>query len=277
MDCYSGMKFEELAVPNYQESSSSETYRSDGMWGGWSMNSPEAAETCFNYDAFSGEGSLYSQMGMRTSEEEEETKRSKAFYGASSLHDFEGIEQMDDIFLSSILEDVPGNDGDVHRASSSYNSVGSSSLYGGNEVHMFHCHEMPMKEEAPFTISDLSEENMLDSQYGDELSSEELVLQDLQRASGKLTDETRKCFRDTFYRLARNSQEKFDSVSTNTEEFYMPASRYAYGDSTRMSREEEIESGTNSIDRAVANLTYNKMDSNISNFPLSERCVTTML
>ncbi|CAN6887329.1 hypothetical protein Bca4012_074469 [Brassica carinata] len=271
MDCYSGMKFEELAVPNYQESSSSETYRSDGMWGGWSMNSPEAAETCFNYDGFSGEGSLYSQMGMRTSEEEEESKRSKAFYGASSLHDFEGIEHMDDIFLSSILEDVPGNDGDVHQASSSYNSVGSSSLYGGNEVHMFHCHDMPLKEEAPFTISDLSEENMLNPQYGDELSSEELVLHDLQRASEKLTDDTRKCFRDTFYRLARNSQEKFDSVSTNSEELYMQASRYAYGDSARMSREEEIESETNSIDRAVANLTYNKMESNISSFPLSER------
>lgn len=38
-----------------------------------------------------------------------------------------------------------------------------------------------------------------------------------------------------------------------------------------MSREEEIESETNSIDRAVANLTYNKMESNISNFPLPER------
>jgi len=39
----------------------------------------------------------------------------------------------------------------------------------------------------------------------------------------------------------------------------------------RFSREEEIESETNSIDRAVANLTFNKMESNISNFPLSER------
>ena len=43
------------------------------------------------------------------------------------------------------MEDVPGNDGDVHQASSSYNSVGSSSLYGGNEVRMFHCHDMPLK------------------------------------------------------------------------------------------------------------------------------------
>lgn len=100
MDCYAGMKFEELVVPNYQESSSSEVYRSNGMWGGWSMNSSEAVETGFNYDPFNGEGSLYSQMSIRSSEEEdEESKRSKAFYGASSLHDFEGIEQMDDIFL----------------------------------------------------------------------------------------------------------------------------------------------------------------------------------
>ncbi|KAL1204768.1 Protein LNK3 [Cardamine amara subsp. amara] len=270
MDCYSERNFEELVVPNYQESSS-ETYPSSGMWGGWSMSSPEAAEKCFDYDGFSGEGSLYSQMGMRMSEEEEESKRSKAFYGVSSLQDFEGIEQMDDIFLSSILEDGPGNDGDVHCASSSNNSVDSSSMYGGREVPMFHCHDMSFKEEAPFTFSDLSEENMIDSNYGDELSSEELVLQDLQRASGKLTDETRKCFRDTFYRLARNSQDKSDSVSTNSEEFHMQASRYDYGDRTRLSREEEIESETNSIDRAVANLTFNKMESNISNFPLSER------
>ncbi|CAN6911850.1 unnamed protein product [Brassica oleracea] len=46
------------------------------------MNSSEAVETGFNYDAFNGEGSLYSQMSIRSSEEEdEESKRSKAFYG----------------------------------------------------------------------------------------------------------------------------------------------------------------------------------------------------
>ncbi|KAG2315561.1 hypothetical protein Bca52824_018683 [Brassica carinata] len=146
-------------------------------------------------------------------------------------------------------------------------------MYGGGEVPMFHCQAMPLKEEVPFTISHLSEENMLDSHYvDDELSSEEVVLQDLQRASEKLTDETRKCFRDTFYRLAINSQEKLDSDNTNSGEFHMQASKYDdCGDKTRLSREEEIESETNSIDRAVANLTYNKMESNISNFPLLER------
>lgn len=99
MDCYAGRNFEELIVPSYQESSS-ETYPSTAMWGGWNMSSP-AGEKCFDYDGFNGGGFLYGQMGMRTSEEEEDSKRSKAFYGASSLHDFEGIEQMDDIFLYS--------------------------------------------------------------------------------------------------------------------------------------------------------------------------------
>ena len=90
MDCYTGRNFEDFVVPTYQETSPS-----NGMWGGgWSMNSPEATEKCFDYDRFN------SQMGMRTSEEEEEeSKRTKAFYGASSLHEFEGIEQMDDMFL----------------------------------------------------------------------------------------------------------------------------------------------------------------------------------
>jgi hypothetical protein len=47
---------------------------------------------------------------------------------------------------SSILEDVPEDDGDVHRATSSNNSVGSSSMYGGGrEVPMFHCHDMSFK------------------------------------------------------------------------------------------------------------------------------------
>lgn len=43
-----------------------------------------------------------------------------------------------------------------------------------------------LKGEAPFTTSDLSEEYMFDSNYVDDLSSEGLVLQDLQIASGKV-------------------------------------------------------------------------------------------
>ncbi|KAF3599522.1 hypothetical protein F2Q69_00038652 [Brassica cretica] len=69
-----------------------------------------------------------------------------------------------------------------------------------------------------------------------------------------LADATPKCFRDKFYQLARNSLAKLDSLLDS-----------------RLSRKGEIESETNSIDRAIANLTYNKMESNISNLHLLER------
>lgn len=48
------------------------------------------------------------------------------------------------------MEDVPGDDGDVHRALNSNNCVGSSSsMYGGRDVHMFHCHDLPLKVRDP--------------------------------------------------------------------------------------------------------------------------------
>lgn len=110
MDRYSRRNLEDLVVPNYQETSDS--FPSPDVWsGGWNMNTSEAAaEKCFDYDVINNgfSGGLYSQIDMETSEElvvEEETKRLKSsgggcFYNsASSLHDFDGIQQMDDMFL----------------------------------------------------------------------------------------------------------------------------------------------------------------------------------
>lgn len=106
MDRYSRRNLEDLVVPNYQETSDS--YPSPDMWGtGWSMNSSEAAEKCFDYDVIHNgfSGGLYSQMQMEmgTSEQvEEETKRLKASGCFDrSLHDFDEIQQMDDMFLYS--------------------------------------------------------------------------------------------------------------------------------------------------------------------------------
>ncbi|KAL0709122.1 hypothetical protein Bca4012_016100 [Brassica carinata] len=235
MDRYGRRNTEDLVVPNYHETSDS--YPSPDMWDGWSMNSHKAAEKCFDFDVINNgfSGGLYSQMEMGTSGEgEEESKRLKTagcFHNSvSSLHPFDEIQQMDedDIFLSSILEDVPDDNG---------------------EVSMFHynretCHDMPlMEEEVPMKISDLWE-------YCKDEISTEVVLQDLQRATEKLTDDTRKCFRDTFYRLAKNSQHKSES------EFLEDRTRY-------INQQTEME--TNSIDRAVANLTFNKMGSNMTN------------
>ncbi|KAJ0266227.1 Protein LNK4 [Hirschfeldia incana] len=289
MDRYSRRNGEDLVVPNYHETSDS--YPSSDMWGGWSMNSQKAAEKCFDFDVINNgfSGGLYSQMDMEMEmgtsgevkqeeeeEEEEESKRLKksdgCFYNSasSSLHDFDGIQQMDDAFLSSILEDVPGN-GNLHwfKESDNNNSPGSSSVayldtLDGREVPMYQynweaCNNMPLMEgEKPMKISDLCEENM------EEQSTEEVVLQDLQRASEKLTDVTRKCFRDTFYRLAKNSLQKCESGNMNTEEFLQDTT--FSGDINQ-----KTESETNSIDRAIANLTFNNMESNMRNLPPPKR------
>ncbi|CAH8312635.1 unnamed protein product [Eruca vesicaria subsp. sativa] len=280
MDRYSRRNTEDLVVPNYQETSDS--YPSPDMWGGWSMNSQKAVEKCFDFDVINNgfSGGLYSQMDMEmetgtSGDVGEESKRLKSsdgcFYNsASSLHDFDGIQQMDDVFLSSILEDVPGN-GNLHCFKESDNNSpgGSSSVayldtLDGGEVPMYQynweaCNDMPLMEgEEPMKMSDLCEENM------EEPSTEEVVLQDLQRATEKLNDVTRKCFRDTFYRLAKNSQQKCESGNINSEEFLQ--------DTTFSGNiNQKTESETNSIDRAVANLTFNNMESNMRNLPPPKR------
>jgi hypothetical protein len=269
MDRYSRRDLEDLVVPNYQETSDS--YPSPDMWGAWNMNSQKAADKCFDFDVINNgfSGGLYSQMEMDMDMEmgtsgevdNEDSKRLKAagdcFYRPnSSLHDFDGIQQMDDIFLSSILEDVPGNEN---------NSPGSSSAayLDGREVPMFHynwetCQDMPlMGQEEPVKIENLCEEKI------EEASAEEVVLQDLQRATEKLTDDARKCFRDTFYRLAKNSQHKSESGNSISEEFL--------DGQTSRNRNQKTELETNSMDRAVANLTFNKMESNMRNLPAPKR------
>ncbi|KAL0888427.1 hypothetical protein Bca101_012410 [Brassica carinata] len=275
MDRYSRRNGEDLVVPNYHETSDS--YPSSDMWGGWSMNSQKAAEKCFDFDVINNgfSGGLYSRMDMEMEmgtsgelkqeeeeEEEEESKRLKSagcFYNsASSLHDFDGIQQMDD--------DVPGNGNLQWFKESDNNSPGSSSVayldtLDGREVPMYQynweaCNDMPLMEgEEPMKIS----ENM------EEPSTEEVVLQDLQRATEKLNDVTRKCFRDTFYRLAKNSQLKCDSGNINTEEFLQDTTTFSGNIN------QKTESETNSIDRAVANLTFNNMESNMRNLPPPKR------
>ncbi|KAL0736410.1 hypothetical protein Bca4012_012620 [Brassica carinata] len=252
MDRYSRRNGEDLVVPNYHETSDS--YPSSDMWGGWSMNSQKAAEKCFDFDVINNgfSGGLYSRMDMememgtsgelKQEEEEEEEEESKRLKSAGWNGNLQWFKESDN------------------------NSPGSSSVayldtLDGREVPMYQynweaCNDMPLMEgEEPMKIS----ENM------EEPSTEEVVLQDLQRATEKLNDVTRKCFRDTFYRLAKNSQLKCDSGNINTEEFLQDTTTFSGNIN------QKTESETNSIDRAVANLTFNNMESNMRNLPPPKR------
>ncbi|XP_010520087.1 PREDICTED: protein LNK3 isoform X2 [Tarenaya hassleriana] len=290
MDGYLGRSFDDFVVPKCQESS--DAFAAPDFWGGWAMNIPEAPEKCFimdHYDAMNHgfSGGLYSQMETRSIQE---SKKLNIYADLCSetkddhrqLHDFDGIQQMDDIFLS-ILEDVPGNwsrdpSSGLGCLKPSNDYVDSSTFVDSLscDVPMSPfapcssgpCHDMPLKGQRPFTVLDLSEGDRSNEYSEVEASMEEEVLHDLQRATEKLTDETRKCFRDTFYRLAKNS--------VHDPEDHRPAqARGSHGgdqsDRIRSRRQHGTESETNSIDRAIANLTFNKMESNIEMFPLPEK------
>ncbi|GAB4827762.1 hypothetical protein Ancab_034648 [Ancistrocladus abbreviatus] len=90
---------------------------------------------------------------------------------------------------------------------------------------------------------------------GEETSLEESVLQELEAVLTQITEKTRLCFRDSLYRLAHNSNEQA-SVQTRVEGAH---------DETSSGKTEAGESETNSIDRAVANLMFNKVDANACN------------
>ncbi|CAN8237094.1 unnamed protein product [Cochlearia groenlandica] len=268
MDRYSRRNTEELVVPNnYHETSYTSQSHHDVWDGSWNMNNSSleeeeeaAADKCFDYDVINNgfSGGLYSQMDITTSHDDDKevkkdskrTKNNGCFY--NSLDDFDGIQHMDDSFLSSILEDVP-------RDVDDNNSPGSSTAYNldsfdGSEVPMFGYNWETCPQDMP--IMEEEEEDAPMNLCEEDTSAEEVVLQDLQRASEKLTDDTRKCFRDTFYRLAKNSQQKSESGNSHPQEFFEDGTRKKVN-----------ELGTNSIDRAVANLTFNKMESNMRNHP----------
>ncbi|XP_017984906.1 PREDICTED: uncharacterized protein LOC18587089 isoform X1 [Theobroma cacao] len=103
------------------------------------------------------------------------------------------------------------------------------------------------------------------------ISLEESVLQELEMVTVQLSNKTRICFRDAFYRLAKNSKQnpvvinQHGNVCVRT---HAPM-WIVYEEKMRSGRKETTESETNSIDRAIANLTFNNMETNVRDFPIA--------
>ncbi|OMP08252.1 hypothetical protein COLO4_06637 [Corchorus olitorius] len=105
------------------------------------------------------------------------------------------------------------------------------------------------------------------------ISLEESVLQELETVMAQLSDKTRICFRDAFYRLAKNTKQ--NHIAPNQQEnLYVqthPPMWTISEEKTRSGRKEITESETNTVDRAIANLTFNKMETNVQDFPVTTR------
>ncbi|XP_057976316.1 protein LNK4-like [Malania oleifera] len=102
-------------------------------------------------------------------------------------------------------------------------------------------------------------------EMGEETSLEESVLLELEGAMAKLTQKTRICFRDALYRLAKNSEEKQTVTQSQSGEFTVEKSLPPVDETSRSGAQRPMESVTNTIDRAIANLMFDNVDANAQN------------
>ncbi|XP_021299945.1 protein LNK3-like isoform X2 [Herrania umbratica] len=176
------------------------------------------------------------------------------------LDDFSRFQQMDDIFLSPLLEDLLGSE-DLQK----------SFCFSPEN----HCGRMPadyLPTDAPHAkILAPPEQNSENGFVSEGISLEESVLLELEMVTAQLSNKTRICFRDAFYRLAKNSKQnpvainQHGNVCVRTHSPMWIVSE----EKMRSGRKETTESETNTIDRAIANLTFNMMETNVRDFPIA--------
>ncbi|KAK2634340.1 hypothetical protein Ddye_029132 [Dipteronia dyeriana] len=327
MDWYYENGVDDLVVPRDQELSSDGFPSSPEFWSKWGTCDSEPSNKCFDMDNMIEEE--FEMNGLCSEEMDKDQCSGSVVCGGSSedslrrsaiscdhqdyqLDNFAGIEQLDDIFLNSLLEDLPRNE-DVHKSfgftpesqsfllsanchsmDMTFDSLSNSSDKHGKgsskylKTHAFSpsvgwekgevddssfipCNSeqrdfLPVK--APLVkVRVPSEQNGANGPVCEKPSFEESVLQDLKMVMAQLTDETRICFRDAFYRLAKNSEHHV-TPSSQKGDSSAEASPGADNDiSQRSGKRKPMESETNIFDRAIANLVFDKMDLNAREFP----------
>ncbi|XP_038691607.1 protein LNK4-like isoform X2 [Tripterygium wilfordii] len=223
------------------------------------------------------------------------------------LDDLVEIDTMDDIFLDSFLEDLPRTENpwksfclspesecnsmlvdslskdmilDSQSFSSDERSIGSSKYL---RTHDFSS-AVDWKREAnasqflPCTTIEASqintslpsEQNSIDECVDKETSVEESVLQELEMVMTQLTDKTRICFRDAFYRLANNTekhtvgQKQIEDISLEIPPLMGRTEKERFG------RKKATESETNIIDRTIASLLFGNMQMFVEDSPVEK-------
>ncbi|XP_061366704.1 protein LNK3-like isoform X2 [Gastrolobium bilobum] len=177
----------------------------------------------------------------------------------------------------SVLEDFPSVE-DLHKSFYYYPENHGSDSPGGFQKDISASKFVPCHSNSEDCM-DIETVKVLDSfeQYsGDEAMHdqsflEESTLQDLEMVIAQFTEKTRICFRDALYRLARNTKQQHDVVEDLDGDLNMQQSmpQAVHNETLRSEDNKPMESETNSVDRAVANLMFNKMESNILDLPLT--------
>ncbi|XP_061366736.1 protein LNK3-like isoform X3 [Gastrolobium bilobum] len=110
-----------------------------------------------------------------------------------------------------------------------------------------------------------------DEAMHEQSSVEKSTLQDLEMVTAQFTEKTRICFRDALYRLARNTKLRHHVVEDLDGDLNMQQSmlQAVHNETLRSEDKKPMESETNIVDRAVANLMFNKMEINMLDLPLT--------
>lgn len=311
-----------------------ERFPSPESWQNWRTSDPENfnfPNEGFHVDANSFQEELNFDCTTVSNDDETESPSyykqqfSSSFFGGlseDSLHHTDQLayqlnghprfEQMDDLFVNSLIEDSPGN-GNAHESFCFKAELQTDTEHGDDitetldtqsissdsrvrairssrylNTHSFsssvergrasspqsvpcssqqnHCH---LEMTPPVKILALPENDGMDVCMDEGSSLEESVLQDMEMAMTQLSDNTRICFRDALYRLANNSRHQV-VMKNQIDNLPMGTSSWkGQDDEIRPAENKSVESETNTIDRAIANLMFNKMEQKIYDFPVS--------
>ncbi|KAK7314124.1 hypothetical protein VNO77_39335 [Canavalia gladiata] len=203
------------------------------------------------------------------------------------LQDLSSFEHMDDIFLykqlykhepvmawDSVLEDFPCDE-NLHK-SFFYPENQCSNISGGLQKDIEASEFVPCYLDSKDCLNvervkvlDPFEQFDGDETMHEQLSLEESTLLDLEMTIAQFTEKTRVCFRDALYRLARNTKRHVLEDLDKDVNLHQAKPGTVYSETMRSEAKKPMESETNSVDRAVANLMFNKMEINILDLPLT--------
>ncbi|KAF9594140.1 hypothetical protein IFM89_028394 [Coptis chinensis] len=121
---------------------------------------------------------------------------------------------------------------------------------------------VPAVESCQALGSETNTSPMADGQLDEETSMEENALQELEVAMTQLTQETRICFRDALYRLARSSEQLHlkDEKRIVKHTINETAVSNDQRETSRAGKAERVEFGSNQYDSTVAHLMFNKIN-----------------
>ncbi|ESW05676.1 hypothetical protein PHAVU_011G200200 [Phaseolus vulgaris] len=108
-----------------------------------------------------------------------------------------------------------------------------------------------------------------DKTMHEQLSLEEFTLQGFEMLIAQLSEKTRICFRDALFRLAKNTKQHVEEDLDGDLNMHQERPHSVYNGTMRSEDKKPMESETNSVDRAVANLMFNKMEINILDIPFT--------